>query len=209
MCSPSTRSPELLGTGKDTKCTAHLGQCPYRTPKNLSGLVLETAWDTGPTWGSALAEQPGNLSSVNLGSTCCLGLWQTQCGPPTVSTPHTCQQYLFAVLLPPHNTTEQMNLNKWPPSPPCVRAEIRHWRDLQTEEAKIKKGELLWKWQMHQSKTLNLILETVHFRGTYRPWEQVQARTSDYLTLNWSHNSCPTTAPEKFSDIFLLLSLIN
>ena len=53
------------------------------------------------------------------------------------------QGYLFAVFLPPHNTAEQMSLNKWPPLPPYVRVEIRHWRDLQTEEVKIKKREPL------------------------------------------------------------------
>jgi len=43
------------------------------------------------------------------------------------------------VFLPPHNTTEQVSLNKWPPSPASVRAAIRNGRDLQTEEAKINK----------------------------------------------------------------------
>ena len=56
---------------------------------------------------------------------------QIQCGQNTASTPHTCQWYLFAVPLPPHSTTEQANLKKRPPPPTCVRAEIRHWRDLQ------------------------------------------------------------------------------
>ena len=65
---------------------------------------------------------------------------QTQCVWNTVSTPHTRQWYLFAVFLPPHSTTEQVSLNKWPPSPPCVRAGIRHWRDQQIEEAKINRG---------------------------------------------------------------------
>ena len=51
---------------------------------------------------------------------------QTQCGRDTVSTPHTRQCYLFVVFLPPHSMTEQVSLNKRPPSPPCVRAEIRH-----------------------------------------------------------------------------------
>ena len=36
----------------------------------------------------------------------------------------------------------QVTLNKWPPLPPCVRVEIRHWRDLQTDEAKIHRGNL-------------------------------------------------------------------
>ena len=53
---------------------------------------------------------------------------------------HTCQWYLFAVFLPPHSTPEQVSLNKWPPLPPCVRVDIRHWRDLQTEVAKINRG---------------------------------------------------------------------
>ena len=67
---------------------------------------------------------------------------QTQCGRDTVNT-HQC--YLFAASLPPHSTTEQVSLKKCPPLPPCVRAEIRHWRDEQTEEAK---REPPWKWQV-------------------------------------------------------------
>ena len=31
--------------------------------------------------------------------------------------------------------------------------------------------------------------ETVHLMDTYRPWEQVQARTKDYLTLNQPHTA--------------------
>ena len=45
---------------------------------------------------------------------------------------------LFAVFLPPHSTTEQVSLKKCPPPPPCVRAEIRHGRDQETEEAKTE-----------------------------------------------------------------------
>ena len=40
-----------------------------------------------------------------------------------------------------HKITEQVSLNKWPPSSPGVRSEIRHWRNLQTEEAEINKEE--------------------------------------------------------------------
>ena len=65
---------------------------------------------------------------------------QTQCGRDTASTPHTCQWYLLAVFLCPHSSTEQVSLNKWPPLPPCVRTEIRHWREQQMEEAKINRG---------------------------------------------------------------------
>ena len=67
-----------------------------------------------------------SLSSVDPGNAHCFGLWQTQGGPSTMRTPHACQWYLFTVFLPPHNTTEQVSLNKWPPLPPCVRVEIRH-----------------------------------------------------------------------------------
>ena len=94
------------------KCSAHVGLCPCRPP-----------------W---------SLSSVDPGSTCHLGLWQTQCGPSTVSNPHTYEQYLFAVSLPPYKTPEQVSLSKWPPSPPCVRAEIKTLKRL-AEEAKINK----------------------------------------------------------------------
>jgi len=44
-----------------------------------------------------------------------------------LSTPHTCQGYLFTVFLPPHSTIEQVSLKKvTTTAPPCVRAEIRH-----------------------------------------------------------------------------------
>ena len=111
----STREPEWLRPGKCRKHKACLGQCSCRAP-----------------W---------SLSSVDPGSTRHLELGQTQCGPYTVNTPNTCQWCLFAMSLPPHNTTEQVSLSKWPPSPPGVRTEIRQWRDLQKEEAKINKEE--------------------------------------------------------------------
>jgi len=34
--------------------------------------------------------------------------------------------------------TEKLSLKKYPPPPRCVRAEIRHWRDQQTEAAKTE-----------------------------------------------------------------------
>ena len=42
----------------------------------------------------------------------CYERGQSQCGRDTVSTPHTCQWYLFAVFLSPCSTTEQVRLNK-------------------------------------------------------------------------------------------------
>ena len=109
----STRETEWLRPEKFMKHRVHLEQCPCRGH-----------------W---------SLRSMDLESTHHLGLWQTQCGPSTVSTINTCQQYLFAVSLLPRSTTEQVSLNKWSSSPPYVRVDIRHWRDLQTEEAKINK----------------------------------------------------------------------
>ena len=106
--------PEQLRARKCTKPRARFGQLPCRT-----------------TW---------SLSSVDWESTCAVS-W----GKPSVV--HTLRALpihtsdMFAVFFPPHSTTEQVSLNKWPPWPPCVRAEIRHWTDLQTEEAKINKEE--------------------------------------------------------------------
>ena len=113
VLSQHTQESEQLKLGKCSKLRAKLGECHRRAP-----------------W---------RLSRVDPGSTRHLGLWQTQCGPSTASAPHTCQWYLLAVSLPTNKTTEQVSLNKWPPLPPCVRAEIRPRRVLQTEEAEIKK----------------------------------------------------------------------
>ena len=132
---PREPEPERLRPGKCTQPGARLRQFP--------------------------AEQPGwRLSSVDRGSA---HAWagQTQGGPETASTSHTVQGCLFAVFLPPRSTTEQVSLNKWPPPSPCVRAEIRDWRDLQTEEAKSTKREPLWKWQVQQIKTLQLAAAAV------------------------------------------------
>ena len=102
---------------------------------NLSGLDLGSAYNSGPASDSS---RQSNLEPKQ----CSLGKHkhhkrgQTQCGRDTVST-H--QWYSFAVFLPPHSTSEQVSLKKWP-LPPCVRAEIRHWRDQQTEEAKTNRG---------------------------------------------------------------------
>ena len=104
--------PELLRPRECKKCRVHLGQCPCRAP-----------------W---------SLSSVDPGNTCCPGLWQTQCGPSTASTPHT---YHHICLQCPSLCTTQVSLNKWPPLRSCVRAEIRLWRGLQTKETNtIKEG---------------------------------------------------------------------
>ena len=67
--------------------------------------------------------------------------------------------FVCSVFLSLHSTAEQVKPNKWLLWPPQVRAEIRHWRDLQAEEANLnkeKKGELTQKWQVQQIKILQL-----------------------------------------------------
>ena len=108
----SPQEPKQLRHGMCTKCRAHSGQRPCRA-----------------SW---------SLSSVDTGRTRCLGLWQTQCGPSMRALPAHASSICCSIP-PSHNAFVQMSLNRWPPSPPCVRAEIRHWRDLRTEGAKINK----------------------------------------------------------------------
>ena len=118
--------------GHKTLAQPSLGLC--RVPENLNLRGLD--------WGSACILSPASHSSrqSNLEpEQCRLGkhthreCGQTQCG---TSTP---RKHLLAVFLPTHSTTEQGSLKKWPPPTPCVRVEIRHWRDQQTEEAKINR----------------------------------------------------------------------
>ena len=71
--------PEWLRPGKCTQPRAHFRQFPCRATWNLSSVV----------WESSHAVSGANP------------VW-----PNTASTPHTCQWYLFAVLLPPQSTTE-------------------------------------------------------------------------------------------------------
>ena len=106
---------------------------------NLSGLDLGNAGNPGPTSDSS-RQSNVEPEQCRLGKHTHCEQGQAQCSWNTESTPDTCQWHLFAVFLPPHSTTEQVSLKKWPPPPPCVRAEIRHWRDQQTEEAKINRG---------------------------------------------------------------------
>ena len=81
----------------------------------------------------------GSLPRLGPGLAHNLELWQPQCGPSTGSTPHTCRWCLLVVSVCLHSTTEQGSLNKWPLLPTHVRAEIRHWRELQSEEGKENK----------------------------------------------------------------------
>ena len=151
LCSWGTRETKWPGWGRCIRCMANLEQCIHQATSRLNCSDLGRAQTHSPSRSVPLqstqeheqlrpekcmncrahVEQchcraPWSLSSVDLGSTRCLGLWPTQCGPSTASTSHTCQWYLFAVCLPLHSTIEQVRINKGPPSPPHVREEIRH-----------------------------------------------------------------------------------
>ena len=74
----STQEPERLRPRECTKARAHVGQYPCRASRSLS--------------------------SVDPGSTCCLGLWQTHCGPSTASTTHILAVFICSVpSSPQHN----------------------------------------------------------------------------------------------------------
>ena len=82
------------------------------------------------------------MSSVDTESTCRHELGQTQNGPYTVSTPHTCQWYLFEVSLHLHNTIEKVSLIS-EHIHPLVSGQKLDTKDLRTEKAEIKKREPL------------------------------------------------------------------
>ena len=129
--SSSSWLPELLWPGKAQNAGPTESVFLWNTKNlNLSGLGLGSPHNAGTApWRAARS-----LSSIDRESTHTLPeRGQTQWGRKTVSAPHTGQWHLSAAPLPPHSTTEQANLNKRPPLPACVKAEIRHWRDLQTE----------------------------------------------------------------------------
>ena len=111
-----------------TQAQLSLLLCGVPENLNLSGLGLGSERNSGP----AAFRAAWRLSSVDGESTHALSranpVWPGHCE----CSPHTPVR-LSAAPLPPHSATEQANLNKRPPPPPCVRAEIRHWRDLQAE----------------------------------------------------------------------------
>ena len=124
--------------GHKTQAQPSLRLCGVPKNLNLNGLDLGSAYNPGPASDSS---RQSNLEpeQCRLGKHTHCEWGKTQCGWITLST---CQWYLFAVFLPPQSTTEQVSLKKkWPPppTPPCVRVGIRHWRDQQAEEAKINR----------------------------------------------------------------------
>ena len=138
VCCTSTWSPELLDPGRAQNT------CPTKSVPlwstwvplwnlNLSSLHLGSAqiqcllWKV-PLQSNLEAEQGrlGNTQAVSGGKPSVVHtLWPL----PTHSS-NICLQC---------SSLPTVQLNNWAPSPPCVREEIRHWRDLQTEEAKKKK----------------------------------------------------------------------
>ena len=120
------------GHKTQTQSSLHLWGLPKYL--NLRGLDLESAHNPEPASDSS---QQSNLEpkQCRQGKHTRHEQEQTQYGRDNAST-HQC--YLLATSLPPHSTTEQVSLKKCPPPPPCVRTEIRHWRNQQTEEAKTE-----------------------------------------------------------------------
>ena len=158
----------VAGTGEVIKTPDHLGQCAHQAPGLLSSLDLGRAQNAWPTqsvasWSTWEPEpeqlRPGKCAKprAHFGQFPCRATWSLSSvdqeststvswGKPSViltlrALPTHSSDYLFVLFLPPHSTTERVSLNKWPPSPPCVMVEIRHWRDLQIEEAKKSKEE--------------------------------------------------------------------
>ena len=125
--SPNNYSPEMLAPGKGTKRMPRQVCTFAKYPRTWVAKIWEVHKTQGPLWTVPLQS---TLEPEKWGPKRHMPLWpgQTQCGPYTVSTPHTC--HLFTVSLPSHNTTEQVSPNKWPPLPPCVRVEIRYWSDV-------------------------------------------------------------------------------
>ena len=129
--------------------TAHLGQCAHQAPGRLSCSDLGRAQNADPTASAPLWSTPepepeqlrpgkGTQPRGHFGQFPCRATWslssgkhrrrelvQTQCDRHCERSPHTPVEGACGGL-PAHSTTEQVSLNKRPPSPPCVRAEIRH-----------------------------------------------------------------------------------
>ena len=163
----------------------HLGLYTHGAPVSPSGLELTTAGDTWPTWDCAPAVHLGALvawtwevqetwltwdySLMKCPDVWAAWTWEVHttlgCGNPHVVPPlWVLPTHASGVCLQsPSPSTAQLRKQAWirgqAPFSPLVRAEIRHWRDLQAEEANLnkeKKGELTQKWQVQQIKILQL-----------------------------------------------------
>jgi len=178
----------VAGTGEAISGSNHAHQTPYHLSCSHLGRAQNAAQLSLRLWG---LPQCQNLSGLDLGGACSPGQasdgswWsnlepeqcgqgghthreqgQAQCGWDTMSTR---QYYLFAASLPPHSTTEQVSLKKVSTRPPhpCVRGEIRCWRDQQTEEAKTGNHRV-----SDRCNRLKPWVSTNYIgMGLYRSWE--------------------------------------
>ena len=104
--------------------------------------------------------------------------------------------------LPPHSATEQVSLTKQKKNsvlnrPLCVRAETRHWRDQQTEEA-ITQGNAL-EATGHRLKPCGYYW--LHRKG---PIDLEKYKSDQGTSQKWTEPTILTTKPETVLDIFLL-----
>lgn len=144
------------------RCTAHL--CPFSIPGSLRGL--------------------------DLGGSCCPGLWPLLCVPSTSGTSYTCQRCLFAVSLLLHSTPEKVSPSKWsfPPTPPWYQGTDQKLETCKqrTTQPKKRRGEWPQKQQVQQIKTPQSNWDCA-FEGQLYTLGTTTAGTREYLTLNWLH----------------------
>ena len=183
--------------GHKTQAQPSLRLCGVPKNLNLSNLDLGSARNPGPASDSSQQSnlepekcRPWKHTSPERG--------QTQFGWSTAST-HQC--YLQHPSLPPNSVTEQVSLKKKKKSilhhPLCVRAETRHWRDQQTEEA-ITEGTAL-------EATGNRLKPCGYYRLHRKGPIDLEKYKSDQGTgQKWTEPTILTTKPEKVLDIFLL-----
>ena len=202
--SPRTCSPEQLGLGKGTKCTALLW--PYGVPKNLSVLDLGRALKAGLTSDSALTKHTGAWI-----------VWTQEvqddsgCGKPSEFHPRGAlltHASRICLQCPSFSTAQlsKWSMSNWLPVLPSV------WGKLDTEETCkqkkpkwAKKGKPPRKWQVQHIKILKLMMRpciwgvNTEIKDKYKPEQGT--------IWNWTDSTLLTSASEKFLDIFLLLSL--
>ena len=128
--SPSTWSPELLGPGKGTKCRPSLA-CAFEE------------YPSARTWAAC---NPGPASDSSPQQPRAWAVWARKAHTPWVGTgpvwlrhcEHMPMLFVCSVSPSPQHdwTSEPKKKKSVHHHPPCVRAEIRHWRDQQTEEDK-------------------------------------------------------------------------
>ena len=123
--------PELLGWGKH-RTQAQLSLSWWSTQKPESERLRP---------GKCMQLRARSLESSLEPEQCRWGKHSLQAGANPVWPEHCqCSPHMpvtFVCSAPP-SPQHHANLNKRPPPPTCLRAEIRHWRDLQTEAEETK-----------------------------------------------------------------------